>query len=207
MVCLLSVLDYPSLSRAAFFLCYTMRMTTASTQIATFGSGCFWCGQALFKQLRGVTRVTVGYAGGTTHHPTYEAVCSGTTGHAEVFQVEFDPNLISYRQLLEVFFLSHDPTTFNRQGHDVGEQYRSIIMTHDTQQRHTAQEVIAEITATRAFDQPIVTIVQPFTAFYPAEAEHQDYFEQHPDAAYCQAVINPKLVTFKQRFATLLRRD
>jgi peptide-methionine (S)-S-oxide reductase len=180
---------------------------TTSVATATFGSGCFWCGQALFKQLRGVIDVTVGYAGGTTPQPTYDQVCSGTTGHAEVFRVTYDPQVITYRQLVEVFFLSHDPTTPNRQGHDVGTQYRSLILTTDDEQAATAKAVINELQSRATFDAPIVTTVEPVTTFYPAEQYHQDYFAKNPDAAYCQAVINPKLASFKATFARLLKTD
>ncbi len=182
-----------------------MTMSSTPTQLATFGSGCFWCGQALFKQLRGILSVTVGYAGGTTTSPSYEEVCNGTTHHAEVFQIEFDPSQITYQQLVEVFFLTHDPTSLNRQGHDVGEQYRSVIFTHSDDQAVCAKKTIQQLTNDHVFDRPIVTDVQPFPTFYPAEQYHQDYFTKNPEAAYCQAVINPKLTKFKQHFAQLLR--
>lgn len=171
---------------------------------AVFGSGCFWCGEALFRQLRGVHDVVSGYAGGTKPDPTYEEVCSGTTGHAEVFQVAFDPSVITYAQLVEVFFLTHDPTSLNRQGHDVGTQYRSAIFTIDQSQHDSAVAVRDRLIAEGAFDQPVVTEITPLERFYPAEAYHQRYFEHHPEAAYCQFVIGPKLAKFKHRFTDLL---
>lgn len=173
--------------------------------LATFGSGCFWCTEAMFKDLRGVIRVTSGYAGGTVPHPTYEQVCSGTTGHAEVIQVEYDPQQIRYDQLVEIFFVTHDPTTRNRQGHDVGEQYRSVIFAHDDEQRQVAERVKAKLTTDHVYDHPIVTDILPATTFYPAEAYHQDYYANNPDQGYCQMVIDPKVAKFRKRFASLLR--
>lgn len=166
-------------------------------QQATFGSGCFWCGEAEFSTLEGVIRVIPGYSGGHTSHPTYEEVCSGTTGHAEVFQVTFDPNVISYETLVELFFVSHDPTTMNRQGHDIGSQYRSIILTHNPEQQAIAESVRQRLTDAEIFSQPIVTAIEPLTSFTPAEPEHQQYFLRHPEAAYCQVVITPKLAAFR----------
>jgi peptide-methionine (S)-S-oxide reductase len=174
-----------------------------TSQLATFGSGCFWCGEALFKELRGVVKVTSGYAGGTTPSPNYEAVCSGSTGHAEVNQIAFDSAVISYDQLVEVFFLTHDPTQLNRQGNDVGTQYRSVIFYHNDSQRRIAESMKARLEAEGVFDQPIVTAIEPFTTFYPAESYHQNYYANHPDQAYCQAVINPKLAKFRLRFSAL----
>ncbi len=176
-------------------------------QIATFGSGCFWCSEAVFKRVRGVVRVTPGYAGGTEPSPSYEQVSAHRTGHAEVVQVEFDPSVVSYEQLVEVFFGTHDPTTRNRQGGDVGAQYRSIILYHDEAQKQTAEAVRAKIGKENVFDKPIVTEIEPFTAFYPAEPEHLDYYRRNPEAAYCQAVINPKVAKFRKRFASLLKPE
>lgn len=173
--------------------------------IATFGSGCFWCSQPLFKDLRGVVKVTVGYAGGTTPQPTYEQVCAGGTGHAEVIQIEFDPTVITYEQLVEVFFLTHDPTTINRQGHDLGEQYRSVIFVQDAAQLATAQAVKARITADHVYDRPIVTQILPAATFYPAEDYHQNYYARHPEQGYCQMVIDPKVAKFRRQFASLLK--
>lgn len=175
------------------------------TARATFGGGCFWCTETVFQALRGVNRVTSGYAGGKTANPTYEQICSGTTGHAEVIQVEFDPAIISYEQLLEVFFLTHDPTTVNRQGHDVGEQYRSIIFYHDGAQRETAARIKNRVQHDGIYPGPLVTEIVPFTAFSPAEAYHQNYFAKNPDQPYCQAVINPKIAAFRQKFSRLLK--
>jgi peptide-methionine (S)-S-oxide reductase len=172
---------------------------------ATLGGGCFWCLEAVFLDLQGVSRVASGYAGGTKANPTYEEVCDGTTGHAEVVQVEFDPAQISYRDLLNVFFAIHDPTTMNRQGADVGTQYRSIILTHDDAQRAAAEEVRATVAG--LFDDPIVTEIVPLTEFYPAEEYHRDYFSRNPNQPYCRAVVAPKVAKFRKQFLELLRRD
>ncbi len=158
---------------------------------ATFGGGCFWCIEAVFERLTGVQSVVAGYAGGTTLNPTYKQVCSGTTGHAEVAQISFDPAKISYRQLVDLFWDAHDPTTMNRQGADVGTQYRSVIFYHDEQQKSIAEQSKQE--AQKNLTQPIVTEIQPLTKFYPAENYHQDYYRNNPQAPYCQFVIKPKL--------------
>jgi peptide-methionine (S)-S-oxide reductase len=173
------------------------------TQAATFGGGCFWCTEAIFKELKGVTRVTSGYAGGSMPNPTYEQVCNGDTGHAEVVQVEFDPSMITYPQLAEIFFSTHDPTTMNRQGSDVGEQYRSVILYHNDEQKLAAEKVKADLDQAKVFDQPIVTAIQPLDTFYPAENYHQNYYANNADQPYCQAVINPKLAKFRKKFAAL----
>ena len=173
---------------------------TSRIQLATFGSGCFWCSEPIFNDLKGVTKVTVGYAGG---HPVYEEVCTGKSGHAEVIQIEFDPAIISYEQLLEVFFVTHNPTTINKQGNDVGPQYRSIIFFHDDRQRQSAERVRAQMTAQKIYDQPMVTAIEPFMAFYPAEEYHQNYYAKSPKQGYCQAVIDPKVAKFRQQFAGL----
>jgi len=162
-----------------------------TTQRATFGGGCFWCVEAAFETLPGVISVTAGYAGGATSNPTYPEVCSGKTGHAEVVQIEFDPARIRFERLVDFFWDIHDPTTRNRQGGDIGTQYRSIILYHDEAQRKAAQASL--LAAASRFPRPIVTAIEPLAAFYPAEAYHQDYFRQHPDAPYCAAVIRPKL--------------
>lgn len=164
-----------------------------SVETATLAGGCFWCLEAVYNELRGVTQVVSGYAGGHVASPSYEQVCTGTTGHAEVVQITFDPDVISYRDLLEVFFTIHDPTTLNRQGADVGTQYRSAIFTHSAEQEQIAREVIAELTEAGVWANPIVTEVQPLEAFYPAEAYHQRYFERNPDQGYCRVVIAPKV--------------
>lgn len=169
-------------------------------EVATLAGGCFWCLEAAYDELRGVLDVTSGYAGGHVPNPTYEQVKTGTTGHAEVVQITFDPETISYRELLEVFFVIHDPTTLDRQGPDVGSQYRSAIFYHSPEQKETAEQVIAELTADEVFDDPIVTRVEPLTEFYPAEAYHRDYYRRHPEQAYCRAVIAPKLAKFRATF-------
>lgn len=173
---------------------------------ATFGGGCFWCTEAVFRDVEGVERVVSGYSGGLRANPTYEQVCSGATGHAEVVQVTFDPARISYRALLEIFFATHDPTTPDRQGNDVGPQYRSVIFYDSKAQQQTAQEVMEELKASGAYERPIVTELAPLAAFYPAEAYHQDYFERNPGQPYCQVVVAPKVAKFRQRYAQRLRR-
>lgn len=172
-------------------------------QLATFGSGCFWCSEAIFLDLRGVVRVTSGYAGGQTANPTYEEVCSGRTGHAEVVQIEFDPADITYEQLLEVFFFTHNPTTLNRQGNDVGTQYRSVVFYHDESQKNSVEAIIQKIDAEKVYDAPIVTSIEPYIVFYPAEAYHQNYFAKNPDQPYCQVVIDPKIAKFRKKFSVL----
>ncbi|MFS8524632.1 MAG: peptide-methionine (S)-S-oxide reductase MsrA [Limnochordales bacterium] len=175
-----------------------------SERTATLGGGCFWCLEAVFEQLRGVRSVQSGYAGGHVPNPTYEQVCTGTTGHAEVVQIKYDPAVISYRQLLEVFFGIHDPTTPDRQGNDIGPQYRSIILYHDDEQRAEAEAYIKELTEAGVWDDPIVTQVVPLTEFWPAEDYHNEYFRRNPNQGYCRLVIAPKVAAFRQRFATLL---
>ncbi len=172
---------------------------------ATFGCGCFWCAEAIFDRVEGVTSVRSGFSGGRGKDPSYELVCTGTTGHAEVVQVEYDPAKVSYAELLRVFFGTHDPTTKNRQGHDVGSQYRSIILTHDDEQRRVAEDVKAKLDASGVYPNPIVTEIVPFEAFYPADAHHQDYFAQNPGQGYCQAVIRPKVEKFEQAFQSILK--
>jgi peptide-methionine (S)-S-oxide reductase len=174
-------------------------------QLATLGGGCFWCLEAVFLGLRGVKRVVSGYAGGHVADPTYEQVCGGQTGHAEVAQVTFDPAEISYEDLLKVFFAIHDPTTRDRQGHDVGSQYRSIIFSHDGAQHAIATQVITEITAARLWPAPIVTELKPLETFWPAEDYHQNYFARNPAQGYCQAVVAPKVAKFRKSFADRLK--
>jgi len=176
---------------------------TVTTETATLGGGCFWCLEAVYRELRGVTKVVSGYSGGHVPNPSYREVCSGTTGHAEVVQVEFDPATIAYRDLLEVFFTIHDPTTLNRQGNDVGPQYRSVIFYHSPQQRQTAEALIAQLEAERVWPNPIVTELQPFERFYPAEDYHQRYYELNSGQPYCQLVVAPKLAKFRAKFAQL----
>jgi len=175
-------------------------------QLATLGGGCFWCLEAVYVELRGVSKVASGYAGGSVRNPSYRQVCSGNTGHAEVVQVTFDPNVVSYRELLEVFFTIHDPTTLNRQGADVGTQYRSAIFYHDEEQRQVATQVIADITAQKLWSNPIVTQVAPLDVFYPAEDYHQDYFANNPMQPYCQVVVAPKVTKFRKQYFEKLKR-
>jgi peptide-methionine (S)-S-oxide reductase len=176
------------------------------TEIATLGGGCFWCTEAVFLELRGVTRVVSGYAGGQVANPTYHQVCTGTTGHAEVVQVTFDPAELAYEDLLRVFFTIHDPTTLNRQGNDVGTQYRSVIFAHSDAQRQAAVRVLAEVTAAELWPGRPVTTIEPAATFYPAEAEHEDYFARNPWSGYCRAVIAPKVAKFRKSFADRVRR-
>jgi peptide-methionine (S)-S-oxide reductase len=174
-------------------------------EITTLGGGCFWCLEAVYLDLEGVTGVRSGYAGGSLRNPTYEEVCTGTTGHAEVVRVEFDPEVISYREILEVFFGIHDPTTLNRQGADVGTQYRSVVFYHSPAQKEAVQETIRELEAAAVWDDPIVTEVLTAQEFFPAEEYHHEYFRRNPDQAYCQAVVRPKVAKFRARFAGKLR--
>ena len=179
-------------------------MESPRTEIATLGGGCFWCVEAVVQRLRGVSKVVSGYAGGHVPHPTYAQVCGKRTGHAEVVQVTFDSSVLSYRDLLTVFFTTHDPTTPNQQGNDVGPQYRSVVLTHDDAQRETAEAVKAELDRAGTFDAPIVTEIGPLDVFYEAEAEHQDYFNTHQYAPYCAFVIAPKVSKLrKQHLARL----
>jgi peptide-methionine (S)-S-oxide reductase len=178
---------------------------TTGKEVATLGGGCFWCLEAVFEQLRGVESVVSGYAGGHMPNPTYEQVCGKRTGHAEVVRVTFDPAVISYREVLEVFFATHDPTTKDRQGNDVGPQYRSVIFTHSDEQRKTAEALIAELTADGVFPNPIVTEVTPAAEFYPAEGYHQGYFRGNPAQPYCAVVVAPKVAKFRKQFAAKLK--
>jgi len=179
----------------------------SSVEVATFGSGCFWCSEAVFSELRGVTKVVPGYAGGTTANPTYEDVCTDTTGHAEVSQVSFDPSVITYRELLEVFFSTHDPTTLNRQGADQGTQYRSVIFYGSDEQKREAERIINELESEKVFRNPIVTQVAPLAAFYPAEDYHRDYYRRNPSKPYCQSVIAPKLAKFRAHWKSKLKES
>ena len=174
-------------------------------ETVTLAGGCFWCLEAVFQQLKGVTKVTSGYAGGTVPNPSYEAVCTGRTGHAEVVQIEFDPAVVSYRELLDVFFVIHDPTTLNRQGVDEGTQYRSAVFYHAPQQQQVAEAVIAELEAGKVWDDPIVTEVVPLDAFYPAEEYHRDYFRRNPGQSYCRAVIAPKVAKLRKHYFEKLK--
>lgn len=178
---------------------------SVTTEEAVLGGGCFWCVEAVFRDLRGVLAVKSGYAGGLAENPTYKLVCTGTTGHAEVVRVTYDPAQISYADLLRVFFTVHDPTTLNRQGADVGTQYRSVILVRGEAERKTAEAVIAEIAAAGLYDAPIVTEIAPLDRFWPAEEEHDDYFARNPWSGYCQAVVAPKVVKFRKQFADRLK--
>ena len=173
----------------------------------TLGGGCFWCLEAVFLGMKGINTVTSGYAGGHVANPSYEEVCAKRTGHAEVVQVSYDRAIVSFPDLLRVFFAIHDPTTKDRQGADVGPQYRSIILTHDATQDTVAREVIAELTAARLWGNPIVTEILPLTQFWPAEPEHHNYFARNPWSGYCQAVVAPKVVKFRKNFADLLKSN
>ena len=177
------------------------------TEVATLAGGCFWCLEAVFEQLNGVKSVMSGYSGGHVPDPSYEAVCTGTTGHAEVTQVTFDPDVISFRDLLGVFFTIHDPTTLDRQGGDVGTQYRSAIFYHDDEQRRVAAEFVGELEAEHVFDEPIVTKVEPLEAFYPAEEYHREYYRRNPNQAYCRAVIAPKVAKLRSKYLAKLKQQ
>ena len=179
-------------------------MTGESLHTMTVGGGCFWCTEAFFQQLSGVKSVVSGYSGGVIADPTYEAVCAGTTGHAEVIQITFDPESISFVELLEVFFATHDPTTLNRQGNDSGTQYRSVIFYHDDEQKLAADRVIADLNESGEFSNPIVTEVSPSVEFYAAEDYHQNYYRLNSQQPYCSAVIGPKIAKLKSRFASKL---
>jgi peptide-methionine (S)-S-oxide reductase len=172
----------------------------AGLERATFGNGCFWCTEAVFQRLKGVQSVVSGYGGGWAPNPTYEQVCTGETGHAEALQITFDPAIVSYHDLLEVFWQTHDPTTLNRQGPDFGTQYRSAIFYHSDTQKELAQELKRKLDASGAFDRPIVTEITAFTAFYPAEDDHQNYYNQHPQQMYCRVMIAPKLEKLQKVF-------
>ena len=180
--------------------------TNDALETVTLGGGCFWCLQPLFQELRGVTKVEVGYSGGHVKNPTYDAVCTDTTGHAEVVNVTFDPSVIPLADVLKVFLSVHDPTTPNRQGNDVGTQYRSAILYRTPAQKASAERVLREFEAAKLWDEPIVTEVTPFSAFYRGEEYHQDYFAKNPWAGYCRAIIAPKVVKFRKEFAAKLRK-
>ncbi len=175
-------------------------------EVATLAGGCFWCLEAAFQDLKGVENVQSGYAGGRVANPSYEDVCTGTTGHAEVVQITFDPQVVSFDDLLHVFFTIHDPTTLNRQGADVGTQYRSAIFYHSPEQKATAERVIAELQAQKLWDEPVVTEIKPLTAFYPAEEYHRDYFRRNPTQGYCRAVIAPKVAKVRKLYFDRLKQ-
>ena len=174
-------------------------------EIATLGGGCFWCTEAVFEEVKGVVSVVSGYSGGLIKNPSYREVCDGNTGHAEVIQIKFDPSVINYKQILEIFFHTHDPTTLNRQGADTGTQYRSVIFFHNKKQMTEAKEKISELNASGGFSKPIVTLVEQFTALYLAEDYHQDYFAKNPNAAYCSYVVKPKVDKLKKNYSEMLK--
>jgi peptide-methionine (S)-S-oxide reductase len=182
-----------------------MTIPATHLEIATLGGGCFWCLEAVFELLRGVEGVASGYSGGAAANPTYRQVCNGDTGHAEVVQVTFDPKVVTFREVLDVFFATHDPTTLNRQGHDAGTQYRSVIFYHTPEQQETAETRIAELNAAGIWDKPIVTQVVPVDTFFKAEDYHQEYFRQNPTQPYCQAVVSPKVAKFRKQFLHKLK--
>lgn len=173
--------------------------------VATFGNGCFWCTEAIFQQLRGVEKVMPGYTGGSIKNPSYEEVCSGTTGHAEAIQITFDADVISYRELLDVFFYTHDPTTLNRQGADVGTQYRSAIFYHDTSQKNDAELMVKQLEAEGVYDDKIVTEITEFDVYYDAEDYHKNYYNNNKNQGYCRAVINPKLDKFVKKYSAKIK--
>ncbi len=185
----------------------THHMSDSSTNaIATFGTGCFWCTEAIFQQLEGVIKVTSGYSGGHAKNPTYKEVCTGTTGHAECLNIEYDSTKISFSDLLEVFWNTHNPTTLNRQGNDVGTQYRSVVFYHDDHQKELTQNYIDQLNHNHTWPDPIVTTLEPFTVFYPAEDYHQNYYNQNGDQPYCQYVVRPKVEKFKEHFKDKLKK-
>lgn len=175
-------------------------------EIATLANGCFWCTEAIFQQLKGVEKVTSGYTGGNLKNPTYKEICTGNTGHAEGIQIEFDSNIISYQEILDVFFSTHDPTTLNRQGYDAGTQYRSAIFYHSETQKEIAEAFITALTNAHVFDNPIVTEITPLSVFYKAENYHQNYYNNNKSQGYCQAVINPKLAKFIEKYQSKLKK-
>ncbi len=179
---------------------------TAKMDTATFGEGCFWCTEAIFENLKGVYKVTSGYSGGTKENPTYQEVCTGSTGHAEVTQIVYNPAEISFDELLEVFWRTHDPTTLNRQGNDVGTQYRSVIFYHNGEQKKAAEYYKKKLDEEKIWDRPIVTEITKFTKFYPAEDYHQRYYDNNPNQGYCSLVITPKVEKFKKLFSSLLKK-
>lgn len=183
----------------------TTYMQAHDTAVATFGGGCFWCTEAIFSQLKGVEKVESGYSGGELKNPSYKDICTGLTGHAEVIHITYQPALIEFVDLLEVFFATHDPTTLNRQGADIGTQYRSVIFYHNQEQKLKSEFIIQELNKQSAFDDPIVTEVSAFEAFYPAEEYHQDYYSNNKNQPYCRAVVGPKVEKFKKAFADILK--
>jgi peptide-methionine (S)-S-oxide reductase len=185
----------------------TIKEGDGNLDTATFAEGCFWCTESFFQQLKGVKKVISGYSGGFTPNPTYEAVCTGTTGYAETCNIIYDPKVISYDMLLEAFWESHDPTTLNRQGNDIGTQYRSVVFYHNEMQKEKAEMYKQKLNAEGAYDRPIVTAIEPYDNFYVAENYHQDYYENNPNQPYCQIVIRPKLAKFRKVFKDELKKN
>ncbi len=187
---------------------FTMNLNSEqndTSQVITVGGGCFWCTEAIFKELKGVIKVVPGYSGGTVKNPSYKEVCTGSTGHAEVVQITFNPGQIAISEILEVFFMTHDPTTLNRQGPDTGTQYRSAIFYHSEEQKREAESIIEQYEAEKVFNLPIVTEIEPFKAFYEAEDYHHDYFSQNKEQPYCQFVVSPKVLKFKKKYKDKLK--
>lgn len=180
-------------------------MSDNQLELATFGAGCFWCTEAVFQNVKGVSKVVSGYAGGKVKNPTYREICTGTTGHAEVAQITFDPTRVSFEELLEVFWNTHDPTTLNRQGADEGTQYRSVVFYHNDEQRKAAENYKIQLEVSKVFKNPIVTEISPLPDYYPAENYHQNYFELNPNQSYCQFVVRPKVEKFKKQFHSKLK--
>lgn len=180
-------------------------MSDNQLELATFGAGCFWCTEAVFQNVKGVSKVVSGYAGGKIKNPTYREICTGTTGHAEVAQITFDPSKVSFEELLEVFWNTHDPTTLNKQGADEGTQYRSVVFYHNDDQRQAATDYKKQLEASKVFKNPIVTEISPLPDYYPAENYHQNYFELNPNQSYCQYVVRPKVEKFKKQFQSKLK--
>jgi len=181
------------------------KMNSSSSQIATFGAGCFWCTEAVFLNVKGVSKVESGYSGGKVKNPSYRDVCTGTTGHAEVTQITFDPRVVTFEELLEVFWNTHDPTTLNRQGADEGPQYRSVVFYHDEEQKRISEQYKSQLEASKVYKNPIVTEISPLINFYKAEDYHQNYYALNPNQGYCQYVIRPKVEKFKKQFASKLK--
>jgi len=182
-----------------------LKRDSRHVEVATLGGGCFWCTEAVFSEIKGVVKVEPGYSGGSFANPTYEQVSSGTTGHTEVVQITFDPGIVSFREILEVFFATHDPTTLNRQGADVGTQYRSVVFHHNREQKATVEKLIEELTNAKIYGAPIVTKVEPFKAFYKAEDYHKNYFKSHPEQPYCRLVISPKIAKLRENYRDKLK--
>lgn len=198
-----------------FFLTFAVSLTgqnnpnqmTKDFQEATFGAGCFWCVEAIFQDLKGVISVESGYAGGKIKDPTYKEICSGLTGHAEVIRIKFNPTIITYADLVRVLMVVHDPTTLNRQGNDVGSQYRSVVFFHSKEQKEVAERIKKEFNLKKIYDSPIVTAIEPLTNYYPAEQYHQNYYKDNPNQGYCKAVIAPKILKFRKHYQNLLKKQ